>query len=83
MKMPDKAVLCYMNIKKGQFDNVDLNFDMRYRFRVKVTKMRTRTKAVLSVKKYDNLYVDGFLGKNISLVNVLVGKNGSGKTSVG
>lgn len=82
MKMPDKAVLCYMNIKKGQFHNVDLNFDMRYRFQVKVTKTRTRTQAVLSVEKYDNLYVDGFFGENISAVNVLVGKNGSGKTSI-
>ena len=82
MKEPEKAILCYMNITKAQFKNVDLNFDINYHFHLEVEKLVAGEKAILRAEKKRNVLINNFWGENISSVNVLAGSNGSGKTSI-
>ena len=80
--MNNKAFLCFVNAKDFFFENADFNFDHKYLFHVEIDKSQTIYSHKLYVYKRKNIIQpEGFWGKNISAVNVIVGKNGAGKTS--
>lgn len=82
--MLENALLSYVNIKNHVFDNADLNFDNEYEFHLHIDKSTyPHYKYKLIVEKKDSVPIpDGFWGKNITSLNVIIGKNGAGKTSV-
>lgn len=82
--MLENALLSYVNIKNHAFDNADINFDNEYEFHLHIDKSTyPHYKYRLIVEKKDTVPIpDGFWGKNITSLNVIIGKNGAGKTSI-
>lgn len=82
--MLENALLSYVNIKNHVFDNADFNFDDEYEFYLHIDKSTyPHYKYRLIVEKKDTVPIpDGFWGKNITSLNVIIGKNGAGKTSI-
>lgn len=82
--MLENALLAYVNIKNHVFDNADINFDNEYEFRLQIDKSAyPYYKYKLIVERKNAIPIPkGFWGKNISSLNVILGKNGAGKTSI-
>lgn len=82
--MLENALLSYVNIKNHAFDNADINFDNEYEFHLQIDKSACPYyKYKLIVERKKNIPIPkGFWGKNISSLNVILGKNGAGKTSI-
>ncbi|MGN0613239.1 MAG: hypothetical protein ACI4JB_04995, partial [Porcipelethomonas sp.] len=81
--MLENALLSYVNIKNHIFDNADFNFDNEYEFHLHIDKSTyPHYKYRLFVETKDTVPIpNGFWGKNITSLNVILGKNGAGKTS--
>ena len=83
INMYNETFLCYINAKNDFFENADFNFDSQYIFHVEVDKSQVHYHYVLHVsKREDNIQPKGFWGNNISAMHVIIGQNGSGKTSI-
>lgn len=77
--MNETATLCYMNLTKGILKNTDFNFDDCYKF--EISREQNNDGYVLDVNKINKPIPKNFFTSNITSLNVLVGKNGSGKTT--
>lgn len=77
--MNEIATLCYMNLTKGILKNTDFNFDDYYKF--EISRKQNNDGYVLNVNKLNKPIPKNFFTSNITSLNVLVGKNGSGKTT--
>ena len=79
--MENSAILSYVHIKRGIL-NTDINLDSDYIFSLRTVQKAYFDKHTLSIKKRQSRIPDHFFGSNISTFNMIVGKNGAGKTSV-
>lgn len=77
-----KIYLSYINAADIILEGVDFNFDQQYLFSLKVDRSKQVYSYILHVSKRKGIVQpEGFWGENISNVNVIMGRNGSGKTS--
>lgn len=80
--MKEKIYLSYINAADIILEGVDFNFDQQYLFSLKVDRSKPVYSYILHVSKRKGIVQpEGFWGENISNVNVIMGRNGSGKTS--
>lgn len=74
-----KKELLFMYVANFQgFQNVGFNFSPEEEFYADIQK----EKIVLNKAEYNRKLPDNFWGKNISAINLMIGDNGSGKTTV-
>ena len=80
--MKEKIYLSYINAADIILEGVDFNFDQQYLFSMKVDRSKPVYSYILHVSKRKGIVQpEGFWGENISNINVIMGRNGSGKTS--
>lgn len=81
--MKDKIYLSYINAADQILNNVDFNFDKEYIFSLsKLNTYRSCSYTLHVSKRKGIVQPEGFWGENINNVNVIMGKNGAGKTSL-
>lgn len=74
-----KKELLFMYVANFQgFHNVEFNFSSEVIFNVKIQG----EKIILNKADYNRRLPEDFWGKNISAINLMIGDNGSGKTTV-
>lgn len=77
--MFENALLVYVNIKNHTFNNANFNFDNEFDFHLNIDENH---RYILSAVRKPFIPIpNGFWGKNIKALNVIVGENGAGKTS--
>ncbi|WP_019229257.1 AAA family ATPase [Sedimentibacter sp. B4] len=83
MNISTVSTLCFVHVYKGIFKGQGFNFDNEVKFHIEIDKEHEEYNYILSAEKinFDRIPND-FFGKNVSSVFAIVGKNGSGKTSL-
>ena len=80
--MKNNILLSYVCVKNSIFDYTNFNFDKDVSFEMSVNKERFSYLYCLKVTKKDGIrQPERFWGNNIIAANLLLGENGSGKTS--
>lgn len=69
--------LVYIWVEKyNNLENIEINFDTQYAIHY------DKEQNIIDVKEKDTKISEGFFGKNISNITVIVGKNGAGKSTL-
>lgn len=80
--MKNNILLSYVCVKNSIFNYTNFNFDKDVSFKMSVNKEGFSYLYCLKVTKKDGIrQPERFWGNNIIAVNLLLGENGSGKTS--
>jgi len=77
------STLCFVHVIKGIFKGQGFNFDNEVKFHIEIDKDHEEYNYILTAEKINFERIpNDFFGKNVSSVFAIVGKNGSGKTSL-